>query len=434
MNLFKTFSYLNLFCLCIALQAKIDPQKPLKGFLLGLQQPHALLPSDVNPELHGETPSQLWSAKYMVEQLGCDSIKIGMSQQNLKRQGITVDKDTTLLDYAQMPLYKEIIDLPYKTIYFWAHGTIKPRYFKEQHAEILYKEFYDFTKYLLTQYNNSGKVFMIGNWEGDWLMGGKNTGPTENLSEDHIQKMISWLNIRAQAVQDAKRDTPHDNVAALFYVEANLVRKARINKVKRLVNSVLPHVKNVDYLSISSYDIQNISSWDSPHTADSLKNKLYKDLNYAAKFLAPSSIKGKRVGIGEIGYPIAHIMAKYKVDEAKAELIQCRLGLLSAQVNLEWGTPFWLWWGLHNNVPNKGKYYDAKYIGFGLINQHDGSKRPIWNEFHAYNRWAKKTLQSLGSDSASSKVFRSKAVAYLKNRVAQIEAQLAPQSEFETDF
>ena len=181
MNLFKTFSYLNFFCLCIALQAKIDPQKPLKGFLVGLQQPHALLPSDVNPDLHGETPSQLWSAKHMVEQLGCDSIKIGMSQQNLKRQGITVDKDTTLLEYAQMPLYKEIIDLPYKTIFFWAHGTIKPRYFKERHAEILYKEFYDFTKYLLTQYNNSGKVFMIGNWEGDWLMGGQNTGPTESL-------------------------------------------------------------------------------------------------------------------------------------------------------------------------------------------------------------------------------------------------------------
>ena len=122
MNLFKTFLYLNTFLLTLTqisvLHANIDPQKPLNGFIIGLQQPHALQPDDVNPDLHGETPSQVWGAKHMVEQLGCDSIKIGISQQNLKRQGITVDKDTTLLEFAQMPIYKEIIDLPYKTLFF----------------------------------------------------------------------------------------------------------------------------------------------------------------------------------------------------------------------------------------------------------------------------------------------------------------------------
>jgi hypothetical protein len=30
---------------------------------------------------------------------------------------------------------------------------------------------YSLTRYLLTTYNNSGRTFFLGNWEGDWWVG-----------------------------------------------------------------------------------------------------------------------------------------------------------------------------------------------------------------------------------------------------------------------
>ena len=66
-----------------------------------------------------------------------------------------------------------------------------------------YKEMYDVTRYFLTNYNNSGKTFYLGHWEGDGYL--KVNNWTTNPSPATIQGMIGWLNNRQKAVDDAKR-------------------------------------------------------------------------------------------------------------------------------------------------------------------------------------------------------------------------------------
>ena len=107
-----------------------------------------------------------------------------------------------------------------------------------------YREMYDLTCYLLTNYNNSGKTFYLGHWEGD--------GYLEVNEMDHqlpslrhtFPDMIGWLNNRAQkAVDDAKAATAHTNVFVYNYAECNRVRDAMngngTNNNQRVINYVV---------------------------------------------------------------------------------------------------------------------------------------------------------------------------------------------------
>ncbi|MDD7984629.1 hypothetical protein PQO01_06665 [Lentisphaera marina] len=402
----------------------------LQSFMIAPQQPHALPMGERNPELHGNTASLLWTSKHATKDLGSDIIKLGLSRKTLQTQGFDVNKNITLTEIAKHPIYKKSLDLPYRLAFFWAHGKNLFKYYKPSKDEELYQEFYDFTVFLLKNYNNSGKTFMIGNWEGDWLMGAKNVDKNEDMSPELIQKMANWMNIRGKAIEDAKKAVAHKNVKVYFYAEVNLVRFSRTTGLKRMTNGVLPLCKHLDYVSISSYETQGISAWSSPHSEESLKADLYTDLDYVENLLLPRpDIKGRRVGIGEIGYPLVYVMNSYKVKEAEAELIQARLALLSAQVNLEWGTPFWLWWGIHHNEENPlKKYDDHKFKGFGLIDQATAHKTRLWYEFSEYNHWASQQ-KNIGSEN-----FRLNAVKWLKTRVNELENEITKIQQLITTY
>ncbi|MCF7847843.1 MAG: hypothetical protein K9M45_03245 [Kiritimatiellales bacterium] len=405
----------------------VDTTDPPFCHIMGVQQPQALLPEQVNPKLHGKTPTQFWAAEHVVNELGSDMIKIALDEKHLKRQGFEVGKNPSLTELATHPVYEKTLALPYRLAFFWAHGSIQFKYFTPRKEKLVYREFYDFTKHLLTKHNGSGKTFMIGNWEGDWLLGAKEAGDG-NCTEENIQKMISWMNIRGKAIDDVKKAVPHENVQVYFYMEINQVRKARVDGLKRMVNSVLPHTKYTDYVSISSYEIQGLNVWANPKDADSLRPELFKDLDYVQSKLPPRSIQGKRVGIGEIGYTLVHIRSRYGVDEETAETIQARLALENAQVNLEWGVPFWLWWALHNNEPDG----NGGYLGFGLIDQDSAKKRRLWREMKDYNDWAKafiKKEQWRTKQDTSPEIFRKAAVRWLEARVKKLRREAGDDGE-----
>ncbi|EDM28857.1 hypothetical protein LNTAR_13612 [Lentisphaera araneosa HTCC2155] len=412
------------------LQEKITSENTLQSFMIAPQQPHALPLEERNPEIHGDTATLLWTTQHLTKDLGSDIIKLSLSHKTLHKQGYKVDKHTSLADLAQHQVYQNSLDLPYRLAFFWAHGKTLFKYYKPSKDQEIYDEFYEFTSYLLKNYNESGKTFMIGNWEGDWLMGAKEVGQNEDMTPEQIDKMVSWMNIRGKAIDDAKKTVAHNNVKVFFYAEVNLVRHSRKTGLKRMTNSVLPRCEYLDYVSISSYETQGIVAWASPHSADSLKADLYNDLNYVENSLPPRpGIIGKRIGIGEIGYPIVHVMNSYKVKEREAELIQARLALLSARVNLEWGTPFWLWWGIHHNEEIESKKYpNHKFKGFGIIDQKSGHKTRLWHEFHSYNMWAAQEIESQPDE------FRQNAIKWLKDRVNQLEKEISHSNQFTTFY
>lgn len=388
---------------------------PFFSFVIGSQWP-GTLDEWKYPMRKGKFP-QLQACTTMIE-AGSDILKIVPSARELERQGIAYDGPGTLDDLVQTPFYTRIFDLPYSVMLLWAHGAenkfLYHKTMTEAQREGLYREFYELTKHLLTQYNNSGKTFLIGNWEGDWLAGGYEMGHKSDIPDDKLQTFRDWLDTRTRAIDDAKASTAHNNVNVYSYLEVNSVRCAKEKNLKRLVNQVLPY-SGVDFVSVSSYDAQGFHSWPEPKTADNLRPLVFNSLDYIESMLPPRDVAGKRVFIGEIGYTWEEIAKKQgiSIDDAKKE--QVRLALIQARVNLEWGTPLWLWWATFSS--HEGT--------FGLVDNATDEPSPLYLELREYFRWAKDFTAAYGASHGGAKPpfaeFRTAALAELDRRIAALE-------------
>ena len=192
-----------------------------------------------------------------------------------------------------------------------------------------YREVYELTGYLLKTYSGTGKSFYLGHWEGDGLLRG--TISRENdarVTPVAVQGMIDWLTARQRAVDDAKRDTPHHGVQVWNYTEVNHVTIARDEGRPALVNKVLPHV-SVDFVSYSAWDTCNTPR------AGNIKSAL----DYIESKLTPKpGITGKRVFIGEYGYPVGKPKPEGESEHTPQE--QDELSRVVMRAGLEWGCPF----------------------------------------------------------------------------------------------
>ncbi|WP_439130896.1 hypothetical protein [Polaribacter sp.] len=294
------------------------------------------------------------------------------------------DKITSLTKLATLePSVKHVLDMDFKFYHIWVYGfsqySTEPEGKKDDTAQIkfingypkeyeeaLYKEIYEFTAYLLNTYNNSGKVFYLGNWEGDWHLRSdyKRDNPA-NLKT--LAGMTKWAKVRQKAIDDAKKNISHENVEVYHYIEVNLVRKA-LNEpegnfvINRIVNKVNP-----DYVSYSSYDATNPFK-----NEESLSKNLKKSLNFMESQLSPKQNlpQGKRVWIGEYGNP------SIKFDDKTQNL----RSIWTIKAALEWGTPFILYWEMYNNEIKKET---QEQVGYWLIDD-KGKKQPIWYTHHNF--------------------------------------------------
>lgn len=286
---------------------------------------------------------------------------------------------TSLTKLAKLePSVKKVLDMDFKYYHIWAYGfsqyTPEPEGTKDDTSQIkfidgfdkkyedaLYDEIYEFATYLLTTYNNTGKVFYLGNWEGDWHLR-SSYNRDESVNPKTLKGMTKWAEVRQKAIDDAKRDVNHSNVQLYHYIEVNLVRIALENPNHKVVtNSILSKV-NPDYVSYSAYDATN------PYkTEEELNYKLKESLDFLDSQLSPKPNlpKGKRVWIGEYGNP----SARYNDDEQNLRSIW------TIKTGLEWGTPFILYWEMYNN---EIKPKTGEQIGYWLITD-EGIKQPIWH-------------------------------------------------------
>jgi hypothetical protein len=261
---------------------------------------------------------------------------------------------------------KALMDMPFRYYVLWVRSMYRDEPFPaiwqdglsdEESAEE-YQALYDFTKRLLTDYNQTGKVFYLGHWEGDWqLLNGFDAKVVP--SNEAIQGMIDWINIRQKAIDDAKHDIEHNNVEVYQYAEVNRVRDAMDLGLKRVVNVILEKT-NVDFVSYSAYDSQKMS-----------QEEVNKTMNYIeSKLLPKPGIVGKRVFVGEFGWP-AKFTGYNPVEHEKKN----REYMLKY---LRWGTPFILYWEMYNN-----EILDGKQVGYWLIDDKN-QKQPLYYTFEQY--------------------------------------------------
>lgn len=301
-----------------------------------------------------------------------------------KNEAIKSLKDLAMLE----PSMKHVLNMDFTYYHIWAYGfsqyttelegekndTAQIKFiggYPEYYQERLYKELYEFTSYLLTEFSGSGKKFYLGHWEGDWHLRW-DYDRTKPVDEKTLEGMIKWEQTRQKAIDDAKRDTPHSNVEVYNYIEVNLVAIAMKDTPSITVtNGVLSKV-NPDYVSYSSYDATNPFN-----TEEQLSRNLKKALTFIESHLQPKPNlpQGKRVWIGEYGNPAN----KYNEES------QNNRSIWTIKAGLEWGTPFILYWEMYNNeiVPNTNEQ-----VGYWLIDD-KGVKQKIWHTHHQFYQESK---------------------------------------------
>ena len=218
----------------------------------------------------------------------------------------------------------------------WQYGD-----FSASESNLVYNEVYDFTEYLLTNYNNSGKTFILQNWEGDNALG-------EDASEQKVQSMIDWLNCRQDAVTDA-RDSLVGTVSNVWVYGA-----AECNKVgqpdwsgPRCITNVFPYLH---------MDLYSYSDWYTRYEED----LLLEDLNRIKLYAPDSAAFGhENVMLGEFGL-------NRTVNGEAGNLLS---SMTEFEIGMDAGARFAFYWCMYDTSTNQshGLVLDADRAGeFGL--------------------------------------------------------------------
>jgi hypothetical protein len=333
--------------LAISAAAAEPPPGPIErfNFVLGTQTFGA------SYHFTGEAP--VVETARAITALGSNTIKFKLEPSSGGEQ--------TLTGIARSdPVIKAVIDMPFVNELIWVYPlATKAQLFDPATLGTEYRELYDVTRYLLQTYAGTGKVFFLGNWEMDnHLTASRKKEPSPEL----LENVTAWVNTRQQAVDDAKRDTPHSDVEAFYYLEVNLVWDAMLGK-PRAANAVLP-ATNVDYVSYSAYD----ALLPDPEL------KLPPALDYLEAQLRPKhGPPGKRVFIGEYGFPAVRFTPQ------EQDILSRRV----MRSGLAWGCPFVLYWEMYNN-----EVKDGRQRGFWLIDD-QGREQPVYFTLQQYYRRAR---------------------------------------------
>jgi hypothetical protein len=300
------------------------------------------------------------SAKAIID-MGSNILKIHLSPSNYNISGRSYSSVTALV--RDDPSFSEVLNMPFTYYFFWArsHSNWADGYSGAERLQDSI-EIADLTAYLITKFNNTGKQFFIGHWEGDWYLL-PNYDVNYIPSDSRINGMIQWFRTRQNAVDEAKRITNHNNVFVYTYCEVNRVVDA-MNGLRRVVNYVLPYT-NVDYVSYSSYDAQGLNQTEYNNVLNYIEGNL------------PSrpQITGKRVFIGEMG----RCAQDFSFSKSQHESVNRE----NLKKGIAWGAPFVLYWEMFNN-----EIQNSIQRGFWLIDNNN-IKWPLYDTYYNFYSQAK---------------------------------------------
>jgi hypothetical protein len=159
-----------------------------------------------------------------------------------------------------------------------------------------------------------------------------------------------------------------------------------------MANEVIPHTQ-IDFVSYSSHETSN---------GKDAGTEVPKALDYLESKLPPKpAIQGKRVWIGEYGYPAC----RYSPQDQAARSRQLM------KTALQWGCPLVLYWEMYNNEVDK----DGKQRGFWLIDD-KGVKQPLYYLHQRFLQWTRGYVANFAKSTRRLPTFdeyRKKAVEFL---------------------
>lgn len=351
----KLILFFGLMFFITQLTAQTDPEVENFNYVLGTQT--------IGPKYKFTSDDALVETAKEIYNMGSRILKISL---NLSSYGLSGSYSDVTSIVRDQPSFKYLVDMPFRDYFFWARSNANwADGYSESERSTDSIQLYNLTKYLLTHYNNTGKTFYLGHWEGDWYLL-PNYDRNYVPSDERCQNMANWYRTRQNAVDKAKSDMQFSGVNVFHYAEINQVVDAKDLGKKRVVNCVLP-LTNVDYVSYSSYDAQ----WFDQSRYNSI-------LNYIQANLPPKAgISGKRVFVGEVGNSLEKSgwdIYKHESDNRKF-----------LRTALAWGSPFVLYWEMYNN---EFDIANNRHRGFWLINDKN-EKQPLYFTFQYFYKAAK---------------------------------------------
>jgi hypothetical protein len=178
--------------------------------------------------------SRLLETAAAIRDMGATVIKFQLSRRYAGETGNVPTAEPTIGSLTDLvreePSHRRVLDMPFRHFVLWAHcfdSDHLPSWrggFSEEEAKREYHEIRELTTYLLQTYNDSGKTFYLGHWEGDgWLRHTINRENDIRVTPEAIKGFTDWLNIRQRAVDDAKCAVAYSGVQVWHYTEVNHV-------------------------------------------------------------------------------------------------------------------------------------------------------------------------------------------------------------------
>lgn len=163
------------------------------------------------------------------------------------------------VDLARTDYFRQVFDLPFKTILLEAHTPAEEGWRKPNRPASFYEgvtqEFRELTAHLYQSYGNRDLTFVLQHWEGDWMLRGsgeKWTPPPPDWRQ-RCEAMTRWLAARQAGVSQARADaSPSAKCVVAHAAEVNRVADIW-KKIPTMTDQVLPEV-TLDLVSYSCYD------------------------------------------------------------------------------------------------------------------------------------------------------------------------------------
>lgn len=289
---------------------------------------------------------------------------------------------TSLKAAMQLPGFANAFSHPklkYYQTWLYSYSCARDRIadWTEADSELEYKEVKEWAVYMLEKFSGTGKVFMAGEWESDWvLLGTSGNCKLPNgkwnmqcdIRPEAIELFVKWATVRQRAITDARNEANHYNVSLFYYIEFNHGPQALAGR-PGIGNSVIPRV-NPDLTSYSSYTATNAFATNLSNVPK-VEAVFDAVMNHVLGKLSPKSLPS----LDALGFQHRAFIGEYgpgaKQDMASATRFTARV----CHAAMKWGAPFALYWEF---------YYNNGASPTVAIIPRSGQKTPIWHLFNDY--------------------------------------------------
>ncbi|MCK9479138.1 MAG: hypothetical protein M0R40_06515 [Firmicutes bacterium] len=393
------------FLMCIILICSFSPRKSFCA--------HSAVNSNLNPEkvsdvvgvFHGSGKYHFTDKDYLnegadeIENIGTSVIKLWFKNRAHENYYYNSDWEQfgelkSLSELAETSYFKNVFSRPqFKTIilnaYEFSNGydTNWRNGLSETEKSNVYNEFYNFTMYLYTVYQGSGKTFILQNWESDSaldLLDASTQLPNSYTVEEQnlrIQGMTDWLNTRQEAITAARTDALREGIEGVTVAGAAEVVYIPILKsypVPTAIEAIMPNT-NMDLYSFSNWKTTRLN------TASSF----FEHMDYIKQYCPDSPLFGsKNIYFGEMGvFEMVSLLknADNYTPESDAEMRM--IMQQNIRYALEWGVRYVIYWqifcnGLRPEVEHlPGVDYAVNQLKGVWLRRPDGSYTGTYNYF-----------------------------------------------------